>query len=104
MINSKSNLIAALAAVAAIAGMPAGGGNTMRITNQAAAQTSASAAEKGTPAPTKQQRGNKLGIFGGSLFTVGRTPRRPGPGWTNKHAQRLAKKARNIKRHKSMAR
>ena len=100
MINTKTNLIAALAAVAAIAGMGTGSGNTMRINNQAFAQTSGATGEQGTPAPTKQQHQNKLGIFGGRLFAVGRTPRRPGPGWTNKHAQRLAKKARNIKRFK----
>lgn len=27
-------------------------------------------------------------------------PRSRGPGWTNKHAQRVAAKARNVKRHR----
>lgn len=29
------------------------------------------------------------------------TPRRAGPGWSNRHVKRMAVKARNVKRHRA---
>jgi hypothetical protein len=43
-------------------------------------------------------------IFGGNGFGTRGSERRAGPGWTNRHAQRVAKKTRNVARHRKACR
>jgi len=40
-------------------------------------------------------------FFGGGGYNTRRSQRRAGFGWTNGHAKRVARKARNVKRHRS---
>lgn len=47
---------------------------------------------------TSRVRVGSGGVFGGSYF------RRAGYGWTNRHQQRIALKARNVKRHRKACR
>lgn len=47
---------------------------------------------------TSRVRVGSGGVFGGSYY------RRAGYGWTNRHQQRVALKARNVKRHRAACR
>lgn len=60
---------------------------------------------KNSPVPQDQQRRTNpvRRMVGGYSGTRG-DGRRAGPGWTNKHAQRLAKKAQNVKRSRKGSR
>ncbi len=50
----------------------------------------------------QQPRGNTLrAIFGGGTFGGRGSARRAGYGWTNAHARRVARKARNQARHRA---
>lgn len=53
----------------------------------------------------QQPRGNTLrAIFGGDIDSTSGSRRRAGYGWTNRHAQRVARKKRNQVRHRSAGR
>lgn len=53
----------------------------------------------------QQPRGNTLrAILGGSTFGGRGSGRRAGYGWTNAHARRVARKARNQARHRAAGR
>lgn len=97
--NSRAALLA-LATLSAVGAFNAGPGSP----GAPAQQITESRTARDTPA-NKQQApvGNPMrallgtGNFGNSR---GRRRRR-GPGWTQAHVQRLARKARNVKRHRA---
>ena len=45
-----------------------------------------------------------IASIGYSPGNVPGSQRRSGPGWTNAHAKRIARKARNVKRHRATSR
>ena len=89
-------------AVLAIASAGMGGAIVAPAQPVPVAQVSQQAPAKQVPAQQDIQRITKrvARMAGGYLMTRGDT-RRSGPGWSNKHVQRMATKARNVKRHRA---
>jgi len=90
-----------LSHLAAMAIASAGMGGAMIAPAQAVptAQASHQTPAKQVPVQQDQQRMTRRvsRMVGGYINTRGDT-RRAGPGWSNKHVQRMATKARNVKR------
>lgn len=106
---SRSKLLSG-AALLALAGASSMGAILAQPVAQAlqaerAARASQPTPLKNAPAPVDQQRRTNAvrRLVGGYSATRG-DGRRAGPGWSNKHAQRVAKKARNVKRARSGSR
>lgn len=87
--RSASFLGAALAALA-MGGMPA---------------SAASSLEKAAVVRAQTPRGRTAREwFGGGTVDGRSAGRRAGPGWTNRHAQRVAAKKRNVVQHRARSR
>jgi len=94
---SRSKLLAAATMAAALAsGM---GGLLATTSTVQSVRASQPAPTKNAPAPVDQQRRtNSVRRLAGGYSATRGDGRRAGLGWSNKHAQRVAKKARNVKR------
>jgi hypothetical protein len=99
---------AALLAVLAMAGMGAAYSPSVLVGNSGQSATQANSnAQQG-----ERNTGSRGGIFSQDATGIrsGREPnpntrsRRRGPGWTQAHVKRMAKKARNVKRHRAVTR
>lgn len=103
---SRSKLLTGVMSLALLA---ASGVGALGSVSQASMARSVSPSEpapvKNSPAPADQQRRTNpvRRLIGGYSATRG-DGRRAGLGWSNKHAQRVAKKARNVKRSRRGAR
>src|SRR5688572_2424895 len=101
MRKNSLGLAAAALAMAAAAGMgsvePASS-----VTN--ASQTNQSQVQKGATNSTKATKRSTAQISYGGGFGSRGNERRRGPGWTQAHVQRMARKKRNQARHKKACR
>lgn len=91
--------LAAIAALAASAGLP-GTPQADRTTGATPEKTQRGDVTKGNPSAAAEKRRLEQLLrngWGGSP----RKPRRPGPGWTNRHVQRMAQKRRDVLRHRA---
>lgn len=97
---SRSKLLSGAAMMAVLG---ASGMGALMATSAAQSVPTVSASQpapvKNSPAPADQQRRTNpvRRLVGGYSATRGDS-RRARPGWSNKHVQRVAKKARNVKR------
>ncbi|CAB5220890.1 hypothetical protein UFOVP241_46 [uncultured Caudovirales phage] len=101
--NTSRAAMLALAALGALAMSPASNG-TMRLTTDATAtvtNANPQPAHRGGQLPG-DTRTNQLDRRSWLRLRV--SGRRAGPGWTNAHAKRVARKARNVKRHRAAGR
>lgn len=83
--------------VAALAVMAAAGVGTSAIA------VTASADKAVMPAAGRRYNAQQ-GLFGGGMGSGCGNSRRAGYGWTNRHAQRVARKKRNRARHRAAGR
>ncbi|OYZ76054.1 MULTISPECIES: hypothetical protein [unclassified Polaromonas] len=103
---SRSKLLTgSLSMALLVASSVAGLGAVAQASSTRSVSPSSPAPAKNAPAPVDQQRRTNAvrRMVGGYSATRG-DGRRAGPGWSNKHAQRVAKKARNVKRSRRGAR
>lgn len=103
---SRSKLLTgSLSMALLVASSVAGLGAVAQASSTRSVSPSSPAPAKNAPAPVDQQRRTNAvrRMVGGYSATRG-DGRRAGPGWSNKHAQRVAKKARNVKRARSGSR
>lgn len=97
-----------LASSAALALFAASAGGVIPQTVSAGtnvANQSQDSSNKQTPAPVEQKRTTRRvrALTGGYMATRGDF-RRAGPGWSNRQVQRMATKARNVKRSRASGR
>jgi hypothetical protein len=95
-----------LASIAALAALAASGVSTLPTTSNVptASQASQTQVQKAANVPTKAaKRATPLIATGYGVETRGKDRRR-GPGWTQAHVQRLARKKRNQARHRKACR
>lgn len=90
---------AALASVGGLAGVGFATGEAPGLSQQ-----TQKAAAKQAQNPLKESRTTMRGILGSGIGTWGSRQRRAAYGWTTAHAQRVARKRRNVKRHKASRR
>lgn len=92
-----------LSGVAAVLGMAALAPGVADISQMRELNSVRSAsAEQGKTTPNKAVKNELRAILGGGGFgSWGGKQRRAGYGWTNRHAQRVARKKRNQARHRA---
>lgn len=63
-----------------------------------ASRTASAEVQKGTVVQNVQPE--KRAVFGSGVARGRSGPRHPGPGWSNRHVQRMARKRRNVLRNR----
>lgn len=104
MRNSRSAGLASMMAAAAISMIGAGmAGNGAMQANVIQATPSGVSTKQQPAERTKAPRGldNYAGLFGGFGSGSRGRNRARGPGWTNAHAKRVARKTRAVKAHRA---
>ncbi len=97
----KSSLAGLVAMAAGLsAGMGFAGGNVLAGSPGLSAQTQKAMAGK----PVKGERTTMRAMLGSGFGSANTSQRRAGYGWTNRHAQRVARKKRNQARHRAAGR
>ncbi|ABE45675.1 hypothetical protein [Polaromonas sp. JS666] len=91
----------AVAAMAAIAGAGLGSHVVLAGDAPGLSQSTQRAINKSTQNPDKQAANKMRAMLGGGVGSWSSRQRRAGYGWTNRHAQRVALKKRNVKRHRA---
>jgi hypothetical protein len=91
----------AMAAAAALAAgaIPGGFVNTVKAETSAQQGGHATGAKSGQP-KADAKAAKRAAVGGGVWHLVPRKERRAGPGWTNRHQQRVAAKRRNVQRNR----
>ena len=95
---TRASLMAALA-LSTMALAPAGNG-TMRMTAEAT-PTVTNANPQPAHRSGQSPSDTKINRLSGQWARTTRGGKRAGPGWTNEHAKRVARKARNVKRSRA---
>lgn len=103
---SRSSLLSGVAMVAVLGASALNSSVAIRVAEAVpTARLTQTGPVKNSPAPVDQQRRtNAVRRLAGGYSASRGDSRRAGPGWSNKHAQRVAKKARNVKRSRRGAR
>ncbi len=97
---SRSKLLPGAVMVAVLEASALSSGVVARLAEAGVSvQANQPAPTKNSPAPADQQRRTNVVRRLVSGYSASRADgRRAGPGWSNRHAQRVAKKARNVRR------
>jgi len=97
--------LATIAAMAAVAGLGTSPQSQTPSGSPTASSTSGSAKQPAKPSTSQAAQRADLGILSGGRSPHTRRSGYPnGPGWSNRHVQRMARKRRNQQRHRKACR